>query len=133
MCRRVRRRMRRGRLLACCVALTCGTACASLRVVSVLSPHERRHEDVFTSPLTVVVDTASVRLPMSVAGAAIAYADVDRVLEEAVYSAALPAIARRSGRRYQLFVELVEARAEYSGGRLVVELTTRATLRDCNG
>jgi len=126
--------MRWGRCLICCIAVTWGAGCAPVHVVSVLSPHEARHEGALTPPLTVIVDSASVRLPVTVAGAAVAYADVDRVLEDAVLSASLPAIARRGGeRRYELFVEIVEARAEYSGGRLVFELTTRATLRDRNG
>jgi hypothetical protein len=124
--------MRWGRWLICCLAFTSG--CAPVHVVSVLSPHERRHEDALTSPLTVVIDSASVRLPVAVSGASVAYADVDRVLEDAVFSAVLPAIARRGGdQRFELFVEIVEVRAEYSGGRLVFELTTRATLRDRNG
>lgn len=82
----------------------------------------------------MVVDSASVRLPVVVSGAPVAYGDVDRVLADAVFAASLPAIQRRGGeRRYELFVEIVEVRAEYSGGRLVFELTARATLRDRNG
>lgn len=71
---------------------------------------------------------------MPVWGSDVAYAGVDRALEEAISRAALPVLAERGGaRRYELFIELVEARADYAGNRLVVALTVRATLRNRSG
>ncbi|HEX4338862.1 MAG TPA: hypothetical protein VH062_23310 [Polyangiaceae bacterium] len=103
------------------------TGCASQRVVSVLSQNDL-HAMSAVAP-SVVVEATSVRLPMPVSGAAVAYADVDRALDEAISAAAVPVLEAHGRGRYELVVELIEAHAEYAGSRLVVALTVRATLR----
>ena len=109
--------------------------CASQHVVSVLSQNDLHGEGrapAAAAP-SVVVDATSIRLPLSVSGAAVAYSNVDRALEEAISVGAVPVLEAHGRGRYELFVELVEARADYSGSRLVVALTVRATLRSRTG
>lgn len=83
-------------------------------------------------PLEVVTRSTGVRDPLPVEGSAVTYGDVETSLGHAVSSAAVPwADARRSQQPdgWQIFVELISADASFSGGRLVVTLGVRATLR----
>jgi hypothetical protein len=83
-------------------------------------------------PLEVVTRSTGVADPLPVEGSGITYGDVETALGHAVSSAAVPwAHAHRAQRPegWQLFVELTRAEASYRGGRLVVSLGARATLR----
>jgi hypothetical protein len=109
--------------------------CGGPSVVSVL-PAQARVEAERASPLRVAVDATSTHLPLTVAGAGVAYGDVDRALARAIEHALEPTtqeLARRSAAQLGLAVELVEAHAETSRDRLVVRLAVRATLRENAG
>jgi hypothetical protein len=83
-------------------------------------------------PLEVVTRGTAVPDPMPVRGSSVAYGDVEAALGLAVTSAGVPwAEAHRSLRPegWQLFVELTRAEAQEDGGRLIVTLDVRATLR----
>lgn len=115
------------------LALAAPPACSE-SIISVLSAHSltKRAE----APITVTVDATNVRLPMRVSGTAVAYSDVDRALARSIEVAAeraLPKVGLEPGQRMSLFVEIIEARAEYAEGRLIVILDTRATLRRVRG
>ncbi len=125
--------MGRGSIVSVVVTALC-VSCAPLHVVSVLPAQRTPGEGAFSAPLTVVTDTRSVHLPLAVAGSTVAYSDLAQALELAVLSQAAPVLgARARDRRFELFLELVEARAEYSSAELIIELTVRATLRDRAG
>jgi hypothetical protein len=83
--------------------------------------------------LRVQVDATSAHLPLAVTGSNAVYTDVDRALDRSVESA-VAALAAELGtlraQQLELFVELVEAQAEYSDATLVVRMVVRATLRD---
>jgi hypothetical protein len=72
---------------------------------------------------------------VTVSGSHVGYTDVDRLLGRSIVTALAPIETRAATgpRRFTLSVELTDARAEYSGGRLVIGLTARATLRDRTG
>jgi len=104
-------------------------------VVSVL-PAAARIEQERPRPLRLAVDTTSSHLPLVVAGAKVAFGDVDRALEQSIeraLAASIEDLARRRTRALGLSVELVEARAEYAHDRLIVHLAVRATLRENAG
>nr|HEX4316410.1 hypothetical protein [Kofleriaceae bacterium] len=75
------------------------------------------------STFEVVARISGARDPLTVAGADVAYADLERALDEAVVHAVQP--------RHDsvLTVELVAADAGYRNARLDVSLVVRATLR----
>jgi hypothetical protein len=83
-------------------------------------------------PLEVVTRSTAVPDPLTVTGSDVSYADVESTLGHAITTAAVPwaedHVTERPG-GWQLSVELIEAKAEYDGGRLVVTMNTRATLR----
>jgi hypothetical protein len=109
--------------------------CGGPSVVSVLPARPSAEEDR-ASPLRVVIDATTTHLPLAVAGANVAYGDVDRALARAVEHALETTsqdLARRNARQLGLAVDLVEAHAEYSHDRLVVRMTVRATLRETLG
>ncbi len=83
----------------------------------------------------MAIDVTSVHLPLAVSGANVAYSDVDRALGRSIAreTAGFEGRWGSAGRPLELDVELIEAHAEYAGGRLVVRLTTRSTLRDRAG
>ncbi len=112
--------------------------CSSVQLVSVLPPSgtaasvSARTEDT----LQIQVNTSSVRLPLRVAGADAAFTDVDRALHAAVQRALASTrqqMAVGNAQSYSLYVELIGARAEVSSGRITVQLTVRATLRQRKG
>ena len=83
-------------------------------------------------PLEIVTRSTGIPDPLPVEGSSVTYGDVETTLGHAVSSAAVPwAQAHRAQRPegWQLFVELTRAEASYHGGRLVVSLGARATLR----
>src|SRR5262245_17183413 len=83
-------------------------------------------------PLEVVTRGTGVRDPLPVSGADVEYADVETALGHAISSAAVPwADAHRAQRPegWQLLIDVIQAEAEYHGGRLVVTLSVRGTLR----
>jgi hypothetical protein len=82
--------------------------------------------------LEVLTRSTAVQDPLQVLGTHVAYADLEGALGHAVSTATIPwADAHKNARPggLQLVVDIVEASAEYSRGRLKVTLTTRATLR----
>jgi hypothetical protein len=83
-------------------------------------------------PLEVVTRSTGIRDPLPIEGASLTYGDVEPALGHAISSAAVPwADAHRAQRPegWQISVELINADATYKGGRLVVTLGVRATLR----
>jgi hypothetical protein len=83
-------------------------------------------------PLEVVTRGTAVHDPLPVNGADVEYADVETSMGHAISSAAVPwADAHRAQRPegWQLAVEITRADAEYRGGRLMVTMGVRATLR----
>jgi hypothetical protein len=83
-------------------------------------------------PLEVVTRSTSVRDPLPVSGSGIVYGDFEAALGHAVSSAAAPWADKHKARRpegWQLFVEVIQAEAEYDGGRMIVTIGVRATLR----
>jgi hypothetical protein len=83
-------------------------------------------------PLEVVTRSTAVKDPLVVMGTEISYADIEGALGHAITTATTPwaqdHVVQRPG-GWQLSVELIEAKAEYDGGRLIVTMNTRATLR----
>src|SRR5688572_11591968 len=111
-----------------------GTAgCGGRRVVPLLSsagiPITRPNGAV---PMEVVTRSTSVRDPLPVSGTGIVYGDFEGALGYAVSSATVPWAAKNKDRRpggWQLFVEVIQADAEYDGVRMIVTIGVRATLR----
>jgi hypothetical protein len=88
------------------------------------------------SPIRVSLETSGVRLPLRVAGDNVVFSELDRAVEQAIeahLAASRELVRRRGSPPLELTVELVQARAELTDGRLLVELTTRATLRELAG
>jgi hypothetical protein len=75
----------------------------------------------------VVARTASVKDPLPVDGASVAYADLERALGQAVIRAVRPR------HDHTLTVELIAAEAKFSSTRLSISLVARATLRAHEG
>jgi hypothetical protein len=114
--------------LAC--ALLSTSACAR-SVISVL-PAQAMAQEAVPQPVSVRVDATTVRLPLVVSGAEVAFSDVDRALSRSVRKAIAAPMSKLTlapGAHLDLQVEIVEAHAEYSHERLVVGLAARATLR----
>ncbi len=83
-------------------------------------------------PLEVVTRSTGVVDPLPIEGTSVSFGDVETTLGHAISSATVPwADAHRAQRPegWQIFVELTRAEASYHGGRLVVTLGARATLR----
>ena len=83
-------------------------------------------------PLEIVTRSTGIPDPLPVEGSSVNFGDVETTLGHAISTAAVPwADAHRAQRPegWQLFVELTRAEATYHGGRLVVTLGLRATLR----
>jgi hypothetical protein len=83
-------------------------------------------------PLEVVTRSTAVSDPLVVAGSRVSYADIESALGHSITTATVPwaedHVAQRPG-GWQLSVEVIEAKAEYERGRLIVTMNTRATLR----
>jgi hypothetical protein len=83
-------------------------------------------------PLEIITRSTAIPDPLPVQGAEVVYADLEHSLAHAVGSATVPwAEAHRSQRPegWQLFVELVQAEAQYEDQRLKITMSVRATLR----
>lgn len=83
-------------------------------------------------PLEVVTRSTAVKDPLVVAGTDTSYADIESALGHAITTATVPWAEEHTDQRpggWQLSVELIEAKADYDGGRLIVTMNTRATLR----
>jgi hypothetical protein len=83
-------------------------------------------------PLEVVTRSTAVKDPFPVSGSSVVYGDFEAALGHAVSSAAVPWADVHRDRRpggWQMLVEVTSAEAEHTGGRLVVTLAVRATLR----
>lgn len=84
------------------------------------------------TPLEVVTRSTAVQDPLPVKGSDVVYGELEPALGFAVSSAAVPwasAVKPKRAGGFQLLVEMVQAYAEYQGGRLMVILNVRATLR----
>ncbi len=83
-------------------------------------------------PLEIVTRSTAVKDPLFVAGSDVSFADLEGALGHAISTATVPwaeaHVAQRPG-GWQLSVEIIEAKAEYDAGRLIVTFNTRATLR----
>lgn len=94
--------------------------------------------DTTNVPLRVVTRSTAVQDPLPVRGSGVSYADVEIGLGNAIASATAPwAAAHRKAKGskegWELFVELTNAKAQYSGDRIIFELGIRATLRTRSG
>jgi hypothetical protein len=83
-------------------------------------------------PLEIVTRSTAVKDPLVVTGSDVSYADLEGALGHGISTATVAwaeaHLAQRPG-GWQLSVELIEAKAEYDAGRLIVTFNTRATLR----
>jgi hypothetical protein len=91
-----------------------------------------------TVPLEVVTRSTAVHDPLPLRKTKVAYGDVEAGLGYAVSSATTAwAASHRRGSTtkdgWQLFVEIVNADAEYDEGRVIVSVGVRATLRSRAG
>jgi hypothetical protein len=99
-------------------------ACASptfhlIRLVDGPRPESSR------AALEVVNVSTAVREPLAVRGSDVAYDDLDLALGDALAAAARePRFAP-----FRISLEITDAKADFTDGRLSVRLTTRATLR----
>lgn len=89
-------------------------------------------------PLEVVTRSTAVRDPLPVRKTDVVYADVEAALGHAVSSSTVPWADshRRSvggSEGWQLFVEIINADAEYDEGRVIFSVGVRATLRNRAG
>ena len=87
-----------------------------------------------TVPLEVVTRSTAVRDPLPLRGTGIVYGDIEAAVGHAVSTATVPWADQhrkhpRAGDGWQLVVELVNADADYSDGRVLFQLDVRATLR----
>lgn len=83
-------------------------------------------------PLEVVTRSTGVVDPLPIDGTSVSYGDVEATLGHAISSAAVPWANAHLAQRpegWQIFIEMIKAEASYRGGRLVVTLGARATLR----
>jgi hypothetical protein len=83
-------------------------------------------------PLEVVTRSTDVRDPVPVSGSRVSYAEMEAALGHAVSSAAVPWAQANRKRRpggWQLYLEIISADVEHTGGRLIVSMTVRSTLR----
>ena len=84
-------------------------------------------------PLEVVTRSTAIQDPLPVRNSDVVYGDIEAAMGHAVASATVDWAEQNKGKRpegWQLTVERVDADAqEQTGGRLVVSITSRATLR----
>jgi hypothetical protein len=84
-------------------------------------------------PLEVVTRSTSIQDPLPVRNSDVVYGDIEAAMGHAVSSATVDWAEANKGKRpdgWQLTVELVDADAqEQPGGRLIVSITARGTLR----
>jgi hypothetical protein len=110
-------------------AANCG---GSTEVVPLLQTAGAPVSQPVTLPLEIVTRATAVPDPLPMRGSDVAYADVEAALGHAVASAAVPWAERHRDRPsagWQMTVEITGADAEYDGGRAVVTVAVRATLR----
>lgn len=88
-------------------------------------------------PLEVVTRSTAIRDPLPVNNSNVVYGDIEAAMGHAVSSATVQWAAEHQKQRptgWQLTVELTDATAEeQDGGRLIVSLNARATLRTREG
>jgi bacillopeptidase F (M6 metalloprotease family) len=83
-------------------------------------------------PLEIVTRSTAVKDPLVVHGSDVSYADLEGALGHAITTATIPWAEEHVKDRpggWQLSVEVIEAKAEYDAGRLIVTMNTRSTLR----
>ena len=107
------------------VLLVCVAGCAATSAHLLPLKHVEG-EQVAPSPAALEIVTASTTVPepLRVQGAPVAFIELAPALREAV---ALEVDG--SFQQWRLSLELTQAEAEYSSGRLIVQMTARATLR----
>jgi len=134
-----RRATRPGRFVhsACFVCMAAIFSACGTSVVSVLPTQSSITPRVGAPrPIEVTVDATTVRLPLVVSGANVAFGDVDRALARSIdqaLAAASPKFSLPPGLHLELQVELIDVHGEYSRGRLVIGMAARATLRQRKG
>ncbi len=82
--------------------------------------------------LEVVTRSTAVKDPLPVSGSTFSYADLESTLGHAVTTATIPWADQHKDARpggLQLVVDVSEAAVDYTGGRLAVTISVRATLR----
>ena len=113
-----------------CIALA-SNGCTS--VAPKLVPLGVPIADTPNVPLEVVTRSTAVRDPLPVRGSEVVYGDIEAALGHAVSSATVSWADLHKAQRpdgWQLTVEIVDADAyEQDGGRLIVQLNVRGTLR----
>lgn len=126
-------------ILAACTALASGCA-SSPRIVPLMRAAPVMPTPPNATPLEVVSRSTAVADPLPVRGSDIVYGDLESALGIAVATAAAPwaeghrdhPVAKRGG--WTLLVEVIGADAELEvGGRIVVGIGVRATLRTRSG
>lgn len=111
------------------LAMLAASACGQ-QLVPIIPDGERDTGTAAASAdptFAVVARTMNVRDPLPLAGASVAYADLERALGQAVMRAVRPR------HDHTLTVELIAAEAEYARARVAVALVARATLRSRAG
>ncbi|HEY2514442.1 MAG TPA: hypothetical protein VGI39_26440 [Polyangiaceae bacterium] len=91
-----------------------------------------------TVPLEVVTRSTAVRDPLPLRSTGIVYGDVEAALGHAISSSTVPWAAshrKAAGSKdgWQLFVEVINADAQYEAGRVIFSVGVRATLRSRAG
>lgn len=106
-------------------------SCGPVKTLSVLPPQGGTHDATTRAPdrFRIKVDASSVQLPLVVNGAHTRYVDLDRAIETSLEQALAAGGTEVRAQDYLLYAELIEARAEYADGRLLVQLSVRATLK----
>jgi hypothetical protein len=112
------------RLLGCGL-VGCCLACAPT-TIHLLALKHLGEDSAPPSPAALEIVTAStnVREPLQIHGAPEAFIELAPALREAVAS-----VVDGSFSQWRLSLELTDANAEWSSGRLIVRMTARATLR----
>jgi hypothetical protein len=128
------RRLARALLLLCAIPVMSGCAHAGTTTVPLLSAAgiPMTYTPPREVPLEVVTRSTAVKDPLVVVGTDVSYADLEGALGHAITTATIPWAEQHMAQRpggWQLFVEVIEAKAEFDSGRLIVTMNTRATLR----
>jgi len=107
------------------VLLLCVAACSATSA-HLLPLRHFSGEQAAPSPgaLEIVTASTTVKEPLEVRGASVAFVELAPALREAVASE-----VDGSFQQWRLSLELVDATAEFNSGRLIVRMTARATLR----
>jgi hypothetical protein len=115
------------------VICVCLAACSPPSLLSLSSERPTTQALSQSVSLEVVTRGTAVRDPLPVHGARTVVGGLEEALGHAVSTAAAPWASDHGKDGWQLTVELIQADARASGGRLTVALNVRATLRTRQG